>query len=175
MRQWLVGVLVGAVVGGLTAAGVMLLFLAPMTRAAPEDQTQSVVRAQRFELRDRNGVLRGVADLGDEGSAILSLLDQDGAEGVRLSAGRRGADIGLGVSRAPNYYIRLAVSERPGAAVTVAGHEGAVAVSVKPSGPRVVANQPFGGEGVMDCVPCPPFQLLDVTDPDHPVPLWLAP
>src|SRR5262245_4248291 len=88
MRQWLVGVLVGTVVGGLTAAGVVLVLGAPVTRAAPADQVQPLLRVQTLQIVDAAGARRGKLGVDSQGIVGLSLGDQDGNQRLTLNVRR---------------------------------------------------------------------------------------
>jgi hypothetical protein len=65
----------------VTAACVVLLFLAPMTRAAPEEQGRGqfipYLQAQRIELVDETGAVRGRWVAGNEETS-LELVRPDG-------------------------------------------------------------------------------------------------
>ena len=78
MRQWLAGAVVGGLLGGVTAALVVLALVPQVTRAAPDDQVQPVVRTQRLDLVDSRGQSRATLDLDDEGATRFILADQDG-------------------------------------------------------------------------------------------------
>jgi hypothetical protein len=80
VRQWLGGVVLGAVVGGLTAGGTVA-FVAPSAgRAQAENGRFGVVQASVFELVDADGGLRGRWYTGTDGSAALSLRDAAGVD-----------------------------------------------------------------------------------------------
>jgi hypothetical protein len=114
MRQWLAGIVVGAVAGGLTAASVVLLFLAPMTRAAPEDQIQQLLRVRFLEVVDADGAPRASFFVDDQGIVGLSLDDQDGNERLKLNVRR---DVVNMLMKEPNderrVTLALAAAGRP--------------------------------------------------------------
>ena len=88
MRQWLAGVVVGAVAGGLTAACVVLVLGAPVTRAAPQDQVQQLLRVRALEVVDADGAPRALLFVDSQGVVGLSLQDQDGNQRLSLNVRR---------------------------------------------------------------------------------------
>src|SRR5690348_11173155 len=96
MRQWLAGAVVGGLLGGVTAALVVLALVPQVTRAAPDDQVQPVVRTQRLDLVDSRGQSRATLDLDDEGATRFILADQDGVIRLRARVNRGGASALLG-------------------------------------------------------------------------------
>jgi hypothetical protein len=172
MRQWWLGLMVGGLVGGLTATLVVLLLVPPTSRAAPEDQVQQVIRAQRFELRDPNGSLRGALDVSDEGAAYFVLLNQEGRAGVEVTARRRASQIALG-GPDTSMDITLRVDERtPGEgplAVVRAGRQaGGLSAGLG-------ADQNGAGVAVYSHPVDRAFIAYDSADPSRPTVIWSAP
>jgi hypothetical protein len=94
MRQWWAGLVVGAVVGGLTASLVVLALAPQVSRAEPQEQTSQVVRARAFELVDEQSRVRARLGIAD-GVATLLLADQDGSIRMELAVRRDLVHIGL--------------------------------------------------------------------------------
>ncbi|HEY7065305.1 MAG TPA: hypothetical protein VII06_27760 [Chloroflexota bacterium] len=76
--------LIASCVSSLITLAVALLVLAPAIRAAPEPQAvQPVVRAERFELVDAAGTVRGSLNMEANGAG-LTLRDETGTSRVVL-------------------------------------------------------------------------------------------
>ena len=94
MRQWLAGVVLGAVAGAATTLALVWLLLPPATWAQPP--TADTVRASRFELVDAQGVVRGKWSVREDIRRVqLHLRDELGANRVQLETSLQGSGIGL--------------------------------------------------------------------------------
>lgn len=112
----IVSSLLSAAVGGAAAA----LVVPTPSHAGPEAQAVStVVRAQRFELVDTNGILRAVLTAGgSDGWTALQLNDQNGNAhiGMAVATDQAGIAIGQGDMHA---HVRIAlIGEEPAIEVT---------------------------------------------------------
>jgi hypothetical protein len=87
MRQWWLGLVVGAIIGGATGAGVVVLMQPRVTTAAPEEQRQQIndLVVKRLQLVDDSGATRATLGMND-GSSEFVLLDPSGKARLELSA-----------------------------------------------------------------------------------------
>lgn len=94
MRQWLAGVVLGAVAGSATTLALVWFLLPPATWA--QLPTVDTVRANRFELVDAQGVVRGTWSVQEDIRRVqLHLRDEFGGIRVRLETSAQGSGIGL--------------------------------------------------------------------------------
>jgi hypothetical protein len=97
-RLWVLGMVGSAVVGGLTAAAVVLLVMAPATRAAPDEQGRGqlipYLQVQRIDLVDETGMMRGQWIAGNRDTE-LTLHAPDGQVGAWLRVGSDSATFAL--------------------------------------------------------------------------------
>jgi hypothetical protein len=77
----------------VTGANFVLLFGLAVTRAQAEDPVQPVVRAQRFELVDTAGKLRGELAAAPGGEVTFRLFDATGAIRTEFGASRDGSGV----------------------------------------------------------------------------------
>ncbi len=81
-RRWLTGVLVVGLAASLALSGA-IIFDPALVRGLTE--VGSEVRAHRYVLEDRDGNMRGLWQLDDEGAVRLSIHDAGGAARLNLS------------------------------------------------------------------------------------------
>ena len=78
--------MVWALCAGVVGGGVSSQFLAGTPVLAEKTaQEPQVIRAERFEVVDKNGKVRGELGLRSDGVPVLRLYDEDGAPRVGLS------------------------------------------------------------------------------------------
>jgi len=97
-RQQIMPVLLAAMLSSmLTLAGVQM-FAPPTSRAAPDGQGPvSLLRAQRVEIVDANGTVRGVLGLTPGGDAAgVIFRDEQGRERAGMGTGRPAWGVGPG-------------------------------------------------------------------------------
>ncbi|HXG18061.1 MAG TPA: hypothetical protein VNN62_03165 [Methylomirabilota bacterium] len=78
--------IVWALCAGLVGGGVSSQFLAGTPALAEKTiQEPQVIRAEKFEVVDKNGRVRGELGLRSDGVPVLRLYDEDGAPRVGFS------------------------------------------------------------------------------------------
>ena len=99
-RRLEVGMVVLAmVVGGMVALVLSLVFLGATKwkprMAPPTEAFGKVVRAQKFEVVDSNGAMRGIFDVLPDGNPGLVLVDKNGKTRASFSVLPDGSGLGL--------------------------------------------------------------------------------
>jgi hypothetical protein len=96
LRLWVLSMMASAVVGGLVAAGVVVLVLPGAVQAAPGEQGRGqfipYLQVQRVEMVDETGLVRGVL-VADTGRATFDLRNQEGEVGVWLQVTSNAASL----------------------------------------------------------------------------------
>jgi hypothetical protein len=179
--QWWLGLMVGALLGGTTGAGVTVLLQPRITAAAPEEQRQQIndLVVKRLQLVDDNGAARATLELVDE-RVRLVLQGPSGKSRLRLTA--HDADARLILDDGDN---SVAVGLSLEAGVAAVGVEGPVAsgathpaqgvvMMIDQAGPRVVVVDGAAGVGMAVVTGAnggPQLRIEDGTGQ----PVWSAP
>src|SRR5215210_4966076 len=105
-RSLLLPLLLGSLcASAVTLAGTMIFF-PPASRAAPEPQaTVPLVRAERIELVDRQGTVRGLLAVGGDGpdsATAFTLSDYAGTRRVTISVLNNGGQVTITPGSAPD-------------------------------------------------------------------------